>query len=88
MEQIIFDSRRYAKEVIYLYVHFYNFLFTQTLQRGVAPLSYNKGSCDGKTPEVLGRSQEPLLAVSKGLESYVTWCIRLCHHIFMHKRTF
>ena len=54
MELIIFDSRRYAKEVIYLYTHFYKFLFTQTLQRGVAPLSYNKGSCDGKTSEVLG----------------------------------
>ena len=29
--------------MIYLYAHFYNFLFTQTLQRGVALLSYNKG---------------------------------------------
>ena len=34
--------------MIYIYAHFYNFLFTQTLQRGAAPLSYNKGSCDGK----------------------------------------
>ena len=50
----MFDSRRYAKEVIYLYAHFYNFLFTQTLQRGVAPLSYNKGSCDGKTSPIVG----------------------------------
>ena len=46
--------------MIYLYAHFYNFLFTQTLQRGVTPLSYNKGSCNGKTLEVLGRFQEPM----------------------------
>ena len=45
---MISDSRRYAKEVIYLYAHFYDFLFTQTPQRGVALLLYNRGSCDGK----------------------------------------
>ena len=49
MEYIIFSSRRYDKEVIYFYAHFYNFLFTQTRQCGAAPLSYNKGFCEGKT---------------------------------------
>ena len=77
MESIIFNSRHYAKEAIYLYAYFYNFLFTKTLQRGAAPLSYNKGSCDGKSLEVLRCSQEPLLVVSKRLESNVMWCIRL-----------
>ena len=33
-------------------------------------------------PEVFGCSLEPLLAVSERLECYVTWCIRLSHHIF------
>ena len=42
--------------MIYLYAHFYNFLFTETRQCGAAARSYNKGLWDGKTSEILGLS--------------------------------
>ncbi len=38
--------------MIYLYAHFYNFLFTQTRQYSAEPLSYNKGFCEPATPRL------------------------------------
>ena len=92
MELIIFASLYQAKEVLYFYTHFFFFIEELSIyvpgRSGVAFPSY-KQDFGGENFGVLTTLSGAALRVgSERLNPTSSCCIRLSHHIDMHKRSF